>query len=255
MINKKFLLIVEGKKTEPTIFESIFLRYGFTVNTGPQIPLNHFRKEEYFINDSQINIFQGPRNRIGEMLKKYKDNSTDLQKIFKECGEICAGIFIIYDVDHTSNQDLKAFSDLFSDELEGLLLVSSPCIEVMSDINRTEPLECIHLKEYKSTLNKKFNKPHKSTMQYIINNFESLSIEIIDKNVKELHSSNVMEHPHLIIDLINKNNIRYDDPDNKSVVYRYFTTVVYVAVAYILGLTKEIDNAEIVKDFFKKHKK
>ena len=42
---------------------------------------------------------------------------------------------------------------------------------------------------------------------------------------------------------------------NYRVVYRYFTTVIYVCIAYIKGLTREIDNYNIVKDFFECEKK
>lgn len=254
MINKKFLLIVEGIDTEPSIFQKIFERYGFTVNVGPQMPLNGFNKAKYISDTAEINIVQGPRNRIGELLSKYKSDSTDLQKIFKECSEICSGIFIIYDVDHTSNEDLEELSKLFQDEMEGMLLVSSPCIEVLADIKRTEELKCNRLREYKSQLNIQFSlSHHMSVKNYIIENFEKLAIDVIDKNVEELGSLNIMEHPQLIIDFINANNIRINEKENIYVLYRYFTTVIYVAVAYILGLTKEIDNTEIVKNYFKQY--
>ena len=254
MINKKFLLIVEGKVTEPSIFKTIFERYGFKVNIGPQMPLTDFNKEEYILDNSEVNILQGPKNRISELLRYYKLDSTDLQKIFKECSEVCSGIFIIYDVDHTSNDDLEELSKLFQDEMEGLLLVSSPCIEVLADVKRTAELKCNHLSEYKSSLNTQFDLSHHvSAKKYIENNFEKLAVDIIDKNVKELGSSNIMEHPQLVIDYINKNNIRINEKEKCYVIYRYFTTVIYVAVAYILGLTKEIDNAEIVKNYFKQY--
>ena len=59
-----------------------------------------------------------------------------------------------------------------------------------------------------------------------------------------------MEHPRLIIDYINKYNERVnyskDTGDESYVIYRYFTTVVYVFIAYINGLVREIDNYDIV---------
>ena len=42
----------------------------------------------------------------------------------------------------------------------------------------------------------------------------------------------------------------YINDDLQPVLYRYFTTTLYVCIAYILGLTKEIDNSEIVANFF-----
>ena len=253
MIHKRFLIVVEGEKTEPTLFKAIFEKYGFTVHISPQMPLTNFRVEEYFINDSEVTIIQGPRNRIGEFLKKYNSQSTDLNKIFKLSGEIFAGIFIIYDVDHASNNDLSDLFDIFDNESDGLLLVSSPCIEVLSDIKRNEELKCEHLSEYKRLLNKTLNKRYGlSSKDYIKSNFEELIIETLEKNTKDFNSNNVMEHPSLVIELINKHNIRHNVKNNTYVIYRYFTTVIYVAIAYILNLTKEIENVNIVKEFFKK---
>lgn len=56
-----------------------------------------------------------------------------------------------------------------------------------------------------------------------------------------------MEHPRLIIEMINRHNIRTDS----YVKYRYFTTVLYVVIANIFGLTKEIENYEVVERFLR----
>ncbi len=60
-----------------------------------------------------------------------------------------------------------------------------------------------------------------------------------------------MEHPHLVKDKINEINIRINDKEKSYVEYRYFTTVVYVMIAYINKLTIDIDNYDKVYDFFK----
>lgn len=78
----------------------------------------------------------------------------------------------------------------------------------------------------------------------------------LEKNRAEFNETNIMEHPQLIVAKINCLNERVNLP-NKSdsyVIYRYFSTVVYVAIASSLGLTREIDNYEIVKSFFGKKK-
>ena len=61
-----------------------------------------------------------------------------------------------------------------------------------------------------------------------------------------------MEHPRLIIDKINELNERVNLQDKESsyVIYRYFSTVIYMAIASALSLTKEVDNFDIVKSFF-----
>ena len=65
-----------------------------------------------------------------------------------------------------------------------------------------------------------------------------------------------MDHPDFILKQINKFNDRtFVSNDELPVVYRYFTTTLYVCIAYIMGLTKQINNSDEVIKFFesKKH--
>lgn len=66
-----------------------------------------------------------------------------------------------------------------------------------------------------------------------------------------------MEHPNLIVNKINNLNerVNFKNKELSYVNYRYFSTVVYVALASALSLTKEINNYEIVKSFFESHLK
>ena len=82
--------------------------------------------------------------------------------------------------------------------------------------------------------------------EHIIKNFYNLAVIVLDKNVNDFNEENILEHPNLVINKINKENKR----TSKTVVYRYYTTVIYVAVAYILGLTKEINNYKVVRRYF-----
>ena len=77
-------------------------------------------------------------------------------------------------------------------------------------------------------------------------NTTTVSEAVYDKYA-EFHDDNVIEHPHLVVDRINQMNVRNDDG---SALYRYFTTVVYVAIAYMKGLTAKVDNYKTVRDFF-----
>ena len=52
------------------------------------------------------------------------------------------------------------------------------------------------------------------------------------------------------MDQINRMNVRNEDG---SALYRYFTTVVYVAIAYMKGLTSRIDNYKDVRNFFESY--
>ena len=157
-----------------------------------------------------------------------------------------SGIFLIFDVDHCSNDKLEILSECFNNESDGLLLVSSPCIEVLSEPERTSVLNIKKtFEEYKKERNAAICPIHNcSVIDYICENFEKLIIEFITKNRNDF---NVSEHPRLVVKRINESNIR--KPDNSATI-RYFTTVIYVAIAYMKGLTKEVDNYKTVKSFF-----
>lgn len=158
-----------------------------------------------------------------------------------------AAVFWIYDVDHTSCENLSKMFNRYNNENDGLLLVSSPCIEILSRPSYKETLEVEHLRQFKAETNVFIDSLyHTNAKDYIKNNFFKLSIEYLDKNYIEFKELNIMEHPRLIINKINDLNER----TNTFVKYRYYTTVVYVVVAYILGLTKEIENYEIVRKYF-----
>lgn len=94
-------------------------------------------------------------------------------------------------------------------------------------------------------------------MEYIQRNFESLALKFLDYNQHEFDSNNVMEHPSLVIDKINKLNERKNWTENGEKMsecrYRYYTTVIYVLLAFVFGLTIEIDNYSKVRDFLTKN--
>lgn len=76
---------------------------------------------------------------------------------------------------------------------------------------------------------------------------------ILHLNYNEFNEPNIMEHPSLIIKSIAKNervNYPKEHKVESYVIYRYFTTVVYVFIAYINGLTSKIDNYGIVREYF-----
>ena len=263
-MSKSFLLIVEGAKTEKNILSAILERYGFNSVVCEQIELTAECKELIVsklenTTDTKDNVIivQGPRNRIRDWLKLFDKQTSEFENFFSGFDEHFAGVFIIYDVDHTSNEELEEMFNKYPDETTGLLLVSSPCIEVISDVDRKEELRAQHLTEYKNQLKKKHRKLYdKSTEQYIIDNFEDLMIKCIKKNVSESGSKNVLMHPEFVISQINKINVRtFIAKDNEPVLYRYFTTVVYVAIGYMLGLTKQSENADDIINFFLQHKK
>ena len=261
-MSKSFLIIVEGKVTEKDIFEQVLTKYGFEVLCKDKInvELSSFesvglKRSELVSNKDSVIIVQGPRNRIRDLLLHYDRNQEDYDRLFNDYGKSFAGVFFVYDVDHATKEELSAMFEKYKDETSGMLLVSSPCIEVLSQPYRTEELSVEHLTEYKKQLNVAFaESDKKSAKQYIIDNFNSLILQFIDMNTRDSGLQDVMQHPAFVVEEINKQNTRtYVSKDVIPVKYRYFTTVVYVCIAYMLGLTKEFENVEQVKQFFQQY--
>ncbi len=259
---KSFLIMTEGSKTEPNILESVLKKYGFNVIRKNPIKIKEehpFDLDVTELADNKDNIYiaQGPKNRISEFLRLFNDQTEDIERYFSELKENFAGIFLIYDVDHTSKEDLDEMFVKFQDETSGLLILSSPCIEILSEPNRKDIIKVNHLSEYKSERKKWVQDNFSNSVEYyIINNFEDLVLSFLAKNCEESGSNNIMEHPEFVLKQINTFNERtYVNNDLQPVLYRYFTTTLYVCIAYILGLTKEIENSQKVADFFSSQKK
>lgn len=260
-MNKKYLIITGGNVTEPNFLVPLFQKYGFKVNKQEQINVRIDNENASFKNyeielDNRNNIIiaQGPRNRIRDLMLLFNNNKYDLEKFFVKSQELFSGIFLIYDVDQTLKEQLESAFNKFNNEQSGLLLVSSPCIEVLANKNEiiTEEISGTHLsKVYKNKINEHINQKYHMTFEkYIIENFERLALIYLEKNVNDFNSQNIMEHPQLVISKINELNMRRLTSENVvEFKYRYFTTVIYVCFAYVLGLTKEIDNANILKEF------
>ena len=257
-MSRNFLLIVEGQETEKTILKSVLEKCDVDVYRCERINLQT-KIEDLFVNiydtseRDKVFLVQGPRNRIRDWLKLMKRNEEDFELFFNEIEGHFAGVFIIYDVDHTSKEELEEMFQKYNDETDkGLLLLSSPCIEVIADKGRTDDLECCRLREYKAQLNTRFNRlGFESAEKYIMANFNELVLSYIDKNTEESGLKNVMEHPQFVLSKINELNDRINISEEEQYVhYRYFTTVLYVCIAYIKGLVKEIDNVEQVRSFF-----
>lgn len=258
---EKYLLIVEGEKTEKNILNNIFINMGFNVIDCKKKLSNDMNleiDESVFEKDNKnIILVQGPRTRIHDILinaniEEYGDiNYINVETLFGYTLNEFKGCFWIYDVDHNDDKDIELMFNNFNDEMgNGLLLLSSPCIEVLAEYDFKRELKCEHLKEYKALLNCYYNKKkYKSALDYIIKNLKAVLLCFLTKNYEEFNDSNIMNHPEEIISKIKEFNTR-DNSKNHYVLYRYFSTVIYCAIAYVLGLTREIDNYEIVKDYF-----
>ena len=257
-MSKNILLIVEGNRTEKEIFEKAFEKIGYNI-IQPEEKLTidfdtsiEVIRSKYSKDKDNIVIIEGPRNRIHDFLKYYDENTMSLDRIFSDSPNYFSSTFLIYDVDHNDNEDVEEMFRRFQDETTGMLLLSSPCIEVLGDYNRNrEKGKYNHLGEYKKDLNDFYNG---QTVALIQKNLYKDLLYFLEKNYQEFNEPNIMEHPSLIVKKINELNERVNYPKEEKeksyVIYRYFSTVVYVAIAHACGLTREIENYEIVRQFF-----
>ena len=255
----KYLLLVEGAKTEINIFQRVLERYGMIVVRQRQLE-SFSDLKDVDLNEIELQgrngivlIVQAPRNRLGDLLKYYERENVDLHLAFGGRDTPFNGVFLVFDVDHTSKEELDFMFRNHCDETDsGLLLISSPCIEVMSEPDRRQELKTDHLWKYKHQRNDFISNTLKlgvSTEQYISDNFERLAVSFLDQNKREFNDSNVMNHPEEVIRLVNERNDRTEN----EVVYRYFTTVVYVIFACILRLNVQIDNYQALRDCLVSH--
>lgn len=257
-MNKNILLIVEGSVSEQNIFNCVFSKCGFnTIISGEKMDVEdvgQFERFEYQSEKTNIVIIQGPKNRIHDFLKMYNENEMSIEGAFSYAYAFFSGIFLVYDVDHNDCDDVEEMYKKFADESTGLLLLSSPCIEVIADYNRKRgESKYSHLSEYKADINTHYEG---QTNTFISNNFDNLMLYFLEMNYLEFGESNVMEHPGLIVQMINKMNDRVncENKNESYVLYRYFSTVIYVAIAFANGLTREIDNYSLVCSYFKRNK-
>ena len=266
-MNKKYLIIVEGEVDEVDIFEKIFLSLGFKVSRDKTLNFKNINLDlasKIFSNlDKDIYIVHSIQNRIHDIVIKFDNSKDDIERFFGFATNYFQGIFLIFDIDHNDEQDVEDMFKMFQDEYSGLLLVSSPCIEVLADLdNKIIGKKKFYdlSKEYKGVLNLFFDKNHHCNVwEYITDNFFNLLIKALEKNYNDFKENNIMEHPKLVIEKINKINIRNNYQRNGITIteceYHYFTTVIYVFIAFIFGLTSEIDNYSKVKEFFENNNK
>ena len=127
-MNKNILLIVEGSVVEQNIFSDVFYRYGFnTIVSEEKLDVENvgqFEKYQYQLDNNNIVIVQGPRNRIHDFLKLYDENEMSIEKAFSYSYAFFSGIFLIYDVDHNDCDDVETMFKRFSDEFKSELACS-----------------------------------------------------------------------------------------------------------------------------------
>lgn len=253
-MNKCALLVVEGSRTEPTIFKEIFERYGYTF-----VNMDFDDDWKVYKGSSQKNkiifLIQGEQNRLNNFISEFDEYEILSQRYGIE--DVVALNFIIYDFDYVTKEKMNHLQGKFTSPQEGELLLSNPCFEVIADKHFSKHIG--RSSKYKKRINKQIresgylgNPNRKLVDSYIIDHFEDLMIRHITRNCEHFKNTNVSEHPQLLIDYVMQTNIPNEDKDLFE--FHYLATVIYVVFAELEGLTREEDNAYKVIEFFEKHK-
>ncbi len=245
------LIITEGEKFEPNLCEYLLVKAGMKVHKLDTI--DEFKRTEYTSDNAQVYIVQGPKNRISSLVKTFHD--YDDLAVYYELEGVFAHNYLLYDVDYTTNDELKDFYNKFHSPQLGWLIVSNPCIEVLAD--KLLELHDGKSSEYKKIIQgflQKNNGNKRSIQNYIKENIEDLLIFHIQKNVDRFQNTNILEHPDKAIDEIIRTNKMNENPEENGQRFEYLITVLYVIFAEIMELTKQVDNSQIVIDYLLKMK-
>lgn len=254
MMNKCALLVVEGSVTEPTIFKYIFEKYGYKfVNMMD----NDWIAYKVDISENKtIYLIQGDRNRLNEFLNEYSEYDTLSQKYGID--DVVALNYIIYDFDYVTKDKMKELQKKFTSPQEGELLLSNPCIEVIAEKD-FDYVHDNHSSFYKKRIKKILTDEKYRSIEgvkliesYVCENFEDLMINHIKRNCEVFETNNVNEHPSKLIEHVMSTNII--DEEKEFFRFYYLSTVIYVAIADLEGLTKDIDNANNVIEYFENKK-
>lgn len=262
---RNYLIIVEGSKTEQSIFEFVLRQYDLDVVVYPT-PLSFngdFKKIQFSNEKENVFVIQGPKNRLKDLIfSKNKDDieisSESINRLFFEPNVYFAGIFIVYDSDHNSIDEIEAAYKKFSNMSDGLLVLSVPCIESIAGYDFNRKYESNSFIGYKNELNQYYDsKFSQNTMEYIQCNFNKLMLENLIRNIKTFKKENstwevndITLHPLYMLKIHKSKNLCTGTcEENYHVIINYFATIMYTIICYIKGFAKEIDNFKLLKDY------
>lgn len=254
---KNYLIIVEGAKTEQSIFEYVLPQYDLNVVINKE-KLNNdcdFTKTTFSNDKENVIVIEGPKNRIKDVLHCTETN-TDINRLFEESTIFFAGIFLVYDVDHNDNEILDAAYQKFNNTSDGLLILNVPCVEVLAEYDFERIFESNEISNYKSILNDYYSKKQGvNAIDYVKQYFNFIMINFLEKNFQEFYEFNsewevedVSLHPFFLKEMHSRHNEIYS---NSFVRFRYFATVLYVIIANIKGFFRNSNNYQIVLEYFK----
>ena len=138
------------------------------------------------------------------------------------------------------------------------MLLSNPCIEVIAE-NDFKYTHIGHSSQYKKRLKRLITESNYQPRQgmklidsYICDHFEDFMNCHIKRNCDFFKTTNIVDHPDRLINYVMSTNIPNECVDLFE--FHYLSTVIYVAIAELEGLTREEDNAQRVIDYFEDKK-
>lgn len=262
---RNYLIIVEGSKTEPSIFEFVLRQYDLEVVVYPK-PLSFtsgFKKIQFSNEKENVFVIQGPKNRLKDLIFSKNENdveisSESINRLFFGPNVYFAGIFIVYDSDHNSIEEIEAAYNKFNNMSDGLLILSVPCIESIAEYDFNRKYESNSFIGYKNELNQYYDENFsQNTMEYIQCNFNKLMLENLIRNKRTFRKENtewkvndINFHPLYMLEIYKKKNLcTGTSKKNYHVLINYFATIMYTIICYIKGFTKEFDNFKLLKSY------
>ncbi len=240
------LIIVEGDKFEISIINNLFEKLGYIVETEKRH--GSFNVSTFKLYDKYIFLIPGPKPQVSSVIKEFDSTTEDLKNYFGLTNIDIGLIFIVYDVDDANNTNVINFYKKYNNSQEGLLILSNPCLEVIADDTFNEYSGVPRL--YKEIVRNqiKIRKKLKSfsendLIQYINENIFSLLKLHLNRNIRKYGSKNVLEH----IDECQKDILQNIISQNSYYYKKIFTTI-YVIIAEIFGITKQIENSDLLNN-------
>jgi len=258
---KKYLAIVEGKSMECEVLEYGLSTYGFQVNDNL---IKDYKLDDYSNmftvkclenRDKQFVILQSNQSRIKDFINTIDKDSSDISRLL--VGNEFVSIFLIFDIDHNTKEEIEASFYKFNEPSTGLLILSSPCFEVIAPCSNDKQYEGISFKKFKTSKSTYYSDNyHISTKDYIKYSFNELLIHHL-KNNKDKYDiegfqevNDVTYHPEYIIILSNKYNIREgSDELSYKVNYTYFSSILYVVLLYLFDFARYTNSYTKLLDF------
>ena len=255
-----YLIVVEGEKIEIGLIKYIFsvalptYRVESTVYKGT--------KTTKFVDanceDNVIYVIKPKRNRLSNVVQDIKTNGDDIfafNVYFSEeiDSDFFAKKFLIFDADYTSNIDIEIALNHFNDEYSnGLLVLSLPCIEALSDdINNSYAIDLDKRisETYKPAIKKYIRKISQTCQlygyeRYLCRNSFKLMDKCLRKNILFCNNDKQFMDHHLYLD---KKSLPYIRKNKR--IYPLITSFLYIVVGSILDFDQKDNPAKDLSDY------